>query len=314
LEENKILLVETTFKNYEVEIGWDITMRCNYSCSYCNSYDNNQPTYFKSVDEYKKAILYLKTYLDNKKAKIEILGGEPMLYKNWDQLLNIIHDAGYSPKITTNLSIGEKTLKSKIKNLVPKKVIHVSWHSQFVKTNEMLQKIRVIKESGHLSKISLLGDTRYWDDIKNIYDYLKDKVDITIVEIHDEKSNNLQQIRSGYLYYTEEQKQFMASTKHNNSDYVTKVVREKDTFELTTGGEFFEKNLNNFKGMKCEIGKTRLQINPNGDVLPSTCLLKNPRAIMGNIYKENIKKINKPIICPFKFCGCGPDIRSKKYV
>lgn len=311
LEDNKVLSLETTFKNYDVEIGWALTTRCNYSCSYCSSYDNSQPTHFRPIEDYENAIYYLKEYLGNKKANIEILGGEPMLYKNWDQVLNLIHNVGNKPKITTNLAINKNTLEKKINTLIPKKVIHVSWHSQFVKTNDMIEKIKLIKESGHLSKISLLGDTRYWNTVVDIYNKLKEQVNIAIVEIHDETSSS--QLRSGYIDYTEEQKNFMLSTKHEESEYVTKIVTEKETLEFTTGGEFFKNNLNNFKGMKCEIGRTNFHINPNGDVFPSACFLNYPKARIGNIYKENLKKINKPIICPFNFCGCGPDIRSNKY-
>jgi MoaA/NifB/PqqE/SkfB family radical SAM enzyme len=60
LEETKVLSVTTEFYDYQVEIGWDITMRCNYSCSYCESYNNNQPTYFKDIKIYEKALNYLK--------------------------------------------------------------------------------------------------------------------------------------------------------------------------------------------------------------------------------------------------------------
>ena len=34
---------------------------------------------------------------------------------------------------------------------------------------------------------------------------------------------------------------------------------------------------------------------------------------MGNIYKQNIRKPQKAIICPFEECLCGPDIRIEKW-
>ena len=65
--------------------------------------------------------------------------------------------------------------------------------------------------------------------------------------------------------------------------------------------------------MQCAVGKYRLHINPNGDVYPSACLLNYRRAKMGNIYKKNIRKVNKAITCPFSSCLCGPDIRIEKW-
>ena len=38
-----------------------------------------------------------------------------------------------------------------------------------------------------------------------------------------------------------------------------------------------------------------------------------PKAIMGNIYKENLIKPKKGIKCPFDICACGPDVRINKY-
>ena len=43
-----------------------------------------------TINDYKDALVYIKNYLGNKKAKIDILGGEPMLYKKWDSIINII--------------------------------------------------------------------------------------------------------------------------------------------------------------------------------------------------------------------------------
>ena len=65
--------------------------------------------------------------------------------------------------------------------------------------------------------------------------------------------------------------------------------------------------------MQCAVGKYRLHINPNGDVYPSACLANYRRAKMGNIYKKNIRKVNKAITCPFSSCLCGPDIRIEKW-
>ena len=48
------------------------------------------------------------------------------------------------------------------------------------------------------------------------------------------------------------------------------------------------KQLTNFKGMSCMIGSRNLFIKPNGDSYPSACLYNYPKAIVGNIYKENL--------------------------
>ena len=118
--------METKIKSVET-----VQMNCNYSCSYCGSYDN-RPTYFKTMDEYKKAIDYITKHFDNKTMRVSLLGGEPIIYKHWVDLVNTIYDKGHIVKMYTNLSIKNTTLIKKIKNLKQKKCIFVSWHPQFV--------------------------------------------------------------------------------------------------------------------------------------------------------------------------------------
>ena len=57
-----------------------------------------------------------KSILIIKKARISLLGGEPMLYKQWDSLLNTIYDIGFIPKIITNLAVNTKTLEENKKS------------------------------------------------------------------------------------------------------------------------------------------------------------------------------------------------------
>ena len=314
-ETTELESVVTTFSEYQVEIEWDLTMRCNYSCSYCVSYNNEGPTHFQSLDQYKEALEYLKTYLGNKIARVDLLGGEPMLYKDWDSLLNIIYDLNFTPKIITNLSIPKKTLEKKIARLIPKNCIDVSWHPQFVDEKQLLSKIKLIHESGHLKSVSILGDLRYWDKVlsaRKSVDFL-DAAEISYIKDEAPAKNT---IATELIKYTEEQNKIIKDScaKKPDMKYTTKVIytdgKEK-TFSTIT--EFFSNGITNFKGMKCEVGQLRLHIKPTGDVFPSACLLNYPKAKMGNIYKRDLVKPVNPIKCPFSFCACGPDLRINKY-
>ena len=315
LEEANFKSVVTTFSDYQVEIEWDLTMRCNYSCSYCVSYNNEGPTHFQSLEQYKEALEYLKNYLGNKIARIDLLGGEPLLYKDWISLLNIIHDMNFIPKITTNLSIPKKTLESKIKELIPKNCIDVSWHPQFADEKEIVSKIKTINESGHLRSISILGDTRYWDKVLSARKSLDfcEKVKISYIKNEASTKNT---IATELIDYTEEQSKTIDDSckKKLNKQYITKVIysdgKEKSISNITN---FFSNGITNFKGMRCEVGQLRLHIKPTGDVFPSACLLNYSKAKMGNIYKKDLIKPVSSIKCPFSFCGCGPDLRINKY-
>lgn len=315
MAEDKIKSVITTFFDYHAEVDWDLTMKCNYSCSYCESYNNSGPNHFKSLKEYKLAISNLKKYFGNKKVRIQLLGGEPMLYKKWDEIVNLIDNAGFTPIICTNLSITSRILISKIKNLIPKNCIDVSWHTQFADENKIVENIELLNKSGHLRYISILADKRYWDKVVSAYNRVKHLDNVEISHIKDESVGKTI-IASKLIDYTNEELQFIEKVnsklyERNFNTIVTFTNGATKTLQNTS--DFFQNDVSNFKGMKCDIGMLRVQIKPNGDVYPSACLLNYPKAIIGNIYEGKIKKPTKPIECPFNFCGCGPDMRINKY-
>ena len=84
---------------FQVEVDWDITQRCNYSCSYCASYDNSQPFNFKTIEEYIDCFKYLSDYFGNKTIRLGVLGGAPTLFKQWVELANWLVDYNYILKI-----------------------------------------------------------------------------------------------------------------------------------------------------------------------------------------------------------------------
>lgn len=311
--ENKIKSVETVFDGFDIEIGWNITMNCNYSCSYCGSYDNSQPTYFKTMDEYKKAIDYITKHFDNKTMRIILLGGEPIIYKHWVDLVNTIHDKGHIVKMYTNLSIKNTTLIKKIKNLKPKKCIYVSWHPQFVDVENIMKNIKTLAEEDLLDSVTILADRRYWNKVEEAVELTK-HINGGLSHIQDvAKGKNA--IVSGLIDYTEDE------LKYIEENQPMQQYPFKTTLKFFNGDEKLIKNaddliinqLTNFKGMNCMIGSKNLFIKANGDSYPSACLFNHPKTMVGNIYKENLKKPKKGIKCPFNICACGPDVRINKY-
>mgnify|MGYP006176684851 FL=1 len=111
----KIKRLSFEHPDYQVEIDWMITQRCNYSCSYCDSYDNSKQFLFKTVEEYKKAFEYLNSYFGgNMTIIVNILGGEPTLFKQWYLLMNYMWENNIFPKLTTNLSVPVDTYIDKL--------------------------------------------------------------------------------------------------------------------------------------------------------------------------------------------------------
>ena len=92
-------------------INWRVTSKCNYDCKYC---------YMKNLEDEITEILDSKTILSKlnqlKIEKINIVGGEPLLYPFTFDIIKIAKKIGFVTSITTN---GSLLTKSKIKMFSP---------------------------------------------------------------------------------------------------------------------------------------------------------------------------------------------------
>lgn len=293
--------------NFQVEIDWDITQRCNYSCSYCASYDNSQPFNFKPINEYIDCFKYLSDYFGNKTIRMAFLGGEPTLFKQWVELVNWLVDYNYVLKLTTNLSVPVKTYIDKL-NPKLKKFIVASFHTEFADIDVFTENAKMLNDRGFLRKITFLPNPKTWDKSMEQHKKLLTVGRVSSSKIKDEFTNDIS-ISTGFIEYTDEQLKFFKKVKQTNK-YMSLNIDDKT---IKPSIQEIRDKYSNFKGMKCAAGFTRLHIKPNGDVYPSACLLNYRGARMGNIYKKNLVKPKSYLTCPFNECLCGPDIRIEKW-
>ena len=306
----EIKRVSYAHPDFQVEVDWILTHRCNYSCSYCRSYDNSKPFLFKTVEQYSKAFEYLNKYFGgNMSMYINILGGEPTLFKKWYLLMNYMGKNNIVPKLTTNLAVPVDTYIDKLDEKLPP-FINGSYHPEFADLDTFCYNAEKLKERGFLKNLSLLADPTNWDRTIKIHNRLKKIApSMNLTKIKNEFTGTLS-ITEGYIDYTDDQLKLLDEGNTSEDKYTT--VEFKDGTVIHPSQFLLKTKYNKFKGMKCYVGKYRLHINANGDVFPSACLLNNRRAIMGNIFKENVRRIERPIICPFNACLCGPDTRIEK--
>ena len=310
LMQSNITRVKTYTNEYDVEVEWDLTTRCNYACSYCKSYDNTQPLLTRSLKDYEIAIDYLINYFPKKVIKFDFLGGEPTLIKHWSELLQIIHSKNHVAKIVTNLSLPINTLKNKLKDKTFKNCIDASFHPEFSNADDFISKVEYLYSNNFLKSVGILMLPKYWDVCKYVYEKLKYTNSVRYNKIKNEDTNTLS-IASKFIYYTDEQLSIFTDTTSNEGRY-TEITYQDEVVQYKQVEDLAANNINNFKGLLCYVGKARLHITATGDVFPSACLLKYQKSKIGNIYKQDLKTISNPIVCPFNFCSCGPDIRIEK--
>lgn len=97
--------------NFIKSINWCVTSKCNYNCKFC---------YMKNLQDEITEILDSETILNKlfklKIEKINIIGGEPLLYPFTLDIIKIAKKMGFITSITSN---GSLLTKSKIKMFSP---------------------------------------------------------------------------------------------------------------------------------------------------------------------------------------------------
>lgn len=130
-----------TFKLQKVDIRWSNT--CNLSCNYCYEYFSSQWAKLKGIKINANKDLAENSVFDfiekNKDTieSINLLGGEPLLQKQNNKLIEILHDKNYY--ILTNLSVELE------KNPIALKLLDMSsvdWGISFETIGEKFEYVR----------------------------------------------------------------------------------------------------------------------------------------------------------------------------
>ncbi len=99
------VLLDKMIKNKELEIiKFPICYHCNLNCAYCCHFSPIAPKYEMPVEVFENDVKQLKKITKGKVKTLSLMGGEPLLHKNIQNLLTILNK--YFPnsrkRITTN--------------------------------------------------------------------------------------------------------------------------------------------------------------------------------------------------------------------
>lgn len=180
------LLLGNTVSNFSIlepanptifQVAWESTLKCNLDCSYCGDGHDNRQSH-PGLEDSKKTIDFIVEYLnlymsikpvDQKKANINIQGGESIFHPNIIEILEYIRskkesykDWQLSVSLITNAVIGKKQW-TKIVDLVDN--FTVSYHPEMLDKQQAMFKENVlhlknIKNSFH---VAVLMHPKHWD-------------------------------------------------------------------------------------------------------------------------------------------------------
>ena len=133
----------------------EITDKCNLNCKHCyGGFACNNNTYLSldTIDELLRQAIELGVY------EFDITGGEPLLYKDLEQVLSKLYDAGMLVSIFTNLTLMTEEHLEMFKKYGVKKIItsidscydhiHDEFRGKKGSFDKTLKNLYLIKESG----------------------------------------------------------------------------------------------------------------------------------------------------------------------
>ena len=308
---SELIKVSTVNKNnFDLEIDYLLTFRCNYDCSYCISHDTNHPSLQRSPNEIIDALTFIFKQYSNKKIKLRILGGEPFVYKYFINLVNELSNNNFLQiNIVTNLSVTEKSLeKLKVsKNFL----IAASYHPEYSNNKDFVNKIKYLQNRGFKTycPVSIHPDEKYLKNSLYVLENITGEVYPNFLSSMQESNVNI--FGKSYDY---SKKIKTAIRKYDNRvlSHNFKYEYIDKTSEIFSISDITINNKDNFKGLLCKAGHDKLHINERGDIFPAACFL-NTRVILGNMFKNTFKRPTSYVTCPFTSCKCTTDLTLTKF-
>ena len=267
-----------SYKNLNnlLSISWQLTMKCNYHCSYCSQNNNKNKYDFFSQNKVEEISLKLKENIlyNNIPVRIHLTGGEPSLY-NLSNIIKILdNDLIMNYSITTNLS-KNFVYYFKLSRTLNKKIsFSASLHETECDINEFIKKANLIPNL----KVYMVATKNNQNIIEKVSKELK--CEYVIRPEHNQNFNLIN----------------FSSLKNNiNSNYV-EIKDEEGIYIFSNQSDIWKKyGAINFNGYKCK--RNYYKIKPNGDIYNGSCSFIVNQKPEGNILKNIIKFNPKEIIC-----------------
>jgi MoaA/NifB/PqqE/SkfB family radical SAM enzyme len=160
--------------SHPILCNYYLTYRCNAKCGFCDIWERPSP--YITVENFEENLIALKK-LGVK--VIDLTGGEPLLHREVDKLLNLAKNHGFITTVTTNCLLYPKWA-DKIKGLVD--MLHFSLDSPIKEEHNksrgvdcfdhVLESIKIAKEMGERPDIIFTVFESNVHQIKDVYEQI----------------------------------------------------------------------------------------------------------------------------------------------
>ncbi|MCB4791211.1 MAG: radical SAM protein [Elusimicrobia bacterium] len=275
-----------------IEIDWLIHYKCNYRCPYC---------FFEGLwQEVEKRNKYLKTgnwvkayrKLSDKYGglKLIITGGEPFLYPDFLKMIIELNKFAHV-SFDTNLSCSKEDVKTLVQEISPDNFfMGLSYHPSFADLEEFASKATVLKDNGFDIRIHYVTYPEQLEGLKVTGDYFLNKgFRFTPLPF-----------RGNY-----KGKNYPAGFSEQERDHINEVI---GSLKSDKDIQWASKQVVQVKskGQMCAAGQLYIRVDNDGSVYPCSNDYSKSRdkMLLGNIFDENFKLNDSPMLCRQETCPC----------
>lgn len=296
-------------------IDWVLGNYCNYKCSYCFPNCNTGTSRVPKLDDQMKTnikhlVEELLTKSKGEKIYFNLVGGEPTVYHDFENLIIFLKELG-DVGVVTN---GSRTIRWWDWAADYLNKVNISYHTEFSDVEHIASVVDTIKNKTAVSVHAIMNDKLFdksVDGFNFLFDRFKDDdvfVSLKLLRSHD----------NAVINYTDAQRKTI-DLLYEKTKSVVKIKRDVnpfgDTKVLTKGNKHTESfrppmlahMTGNFKGYKCTAHQEFLQINFNGYIGQMSCMNTHHQSISiyDDQFSEKFSLNPKPLICQEPgLCGC----------
>ncbi len=275
----------------------EMTARCNEHCRHCGSncgdYEEENPL---STQEIMDFLDQVKRDFDISKLRLCITGGEPLLRKDFFEIMNYAHKLGFSWGMTSNGTLINDEVAEKLRK-AGMRTVSVSldglkeyheWFRQSPGSYERTVKgIRALVENGGFAHVQITTVISH----KNIGDLEAMYKEFSKIGVRSWRVINIEPIGRA----KEQPELILSKAEYKRLFDFIREYRFKGKMEVSYGcshflGEEIEREVRKWYFL-CNAGVYVASVMYNGDITACLDIERRPELIQGNIRKDNFRKI-----------------------
>lgn len=274
----------------------ELTLRCNLFCIHCGSrcgeFDNPPEL---SLEQYRKILDDIKRDFDISTLQLNITGGEPMLRRDFYDIMEYANSLGYRWGMTSNASLiddeaaqrlymcGMKTISVSIDGL---RETHDRLRGRTGAYDSAMKGIKALCRNGNFQNVQVTTVINHqsFGELEELFEIMKgldiDSWRVVNIEPMGRANDHPE------LALTKEEYKYLF-------DYIRAKRMEGYPVEYGCShylGPEYERTVRNWYFI-CSAGIYTASIASNGDILSCLDIERRPELIQGNILKDNLKDV-----------------------